>query len=79
MDHQHRDGLFRKVGKVEDVGKSYIILHAFAENSLQDARKIVVTDAVANCFEAKSSFLESEGGTKQVENVLKNAHDVAGV
>ena len=51
----------------------------FVENEVQDARKSVVTDTVANVVEAKSSFLESEGGTKQVEKVVKDALEVGGV
>ena len=51
----------------------------FFENELQDKRKIVVADAVANVVEAKSSFLKSEGDMKQVEKVVKDAHEVAGI
>ena len=41
--------------------------------------KILTTDAVANLVEAMSRIVESEGGTKQVEEVMKDAHEVAGV
>ena len=51
----------------------------FVENEVQDARKSVVTDTVANVVEAKSSFLESEGGTNQVEKAVKDALEVGGV
>ena len=43
----------------------------------EDARtKIVVTDAVAGVVGAKSSIVETEGGTKQVKKVVKDAHEV---
>ena len=38
-----------------------------------------MTDAVANVVEAKSSLSESEGGPKQVDKVVKDAHEMAGV
>ena len=49
----------------------------FVENEFQDARKTVVTDAVATVAQRKSSFLEFEGGTKQFQKVVKDAHGKA--
>ena len=76
-----------QVGKVGDVGKGTAKWmqseltkeQESVENEFQDVRKIVVTDAVANLVAAMSKFMESEGGTKQVENVVKDAHEVGGV
>ena len=49
------------------------------EDEFQDARTSVVTDAVAAVVGTKSGSLKSEGGTKQDENVAKDAHEVGGV
>ena len=90
---EHRDGLLGifgkvgQVGKVGDVGKGTAKWmqseltkeQESVENEFQDVRKIVVTDAVANLVAAMSKFMESEGGTKQVEKVVKDAHEVGGV
>ena len=83
---ERRDGLLEEVGEAGEVGDATSKFHAeqtseqeLVQNEFRDARKMVVTESVAHFFLAKSSFLESEGGTKQVEKVVKGAYEVGGV
>ena len=80
---ERRDGLLGEVGEVGGA-TSKIMQSELAsdqepsENEFRDASIVVVTDAVASVVKAKSSFLETEGGTKQVDKVVKGAHEVGG-